>query len=425
LLSGSARRDGNTEALLHLAGNALQENSHNNLQWNTFSGKCILPCRGCVEHCTASGRCDLKDDFEPLAAQWLQADAILLGSPVYTFAPPAPVLAFFERLRALQRANPGVYFSPVWPQAVGIIAQGGSEYGGAEVCAQHLLAACQSVGCIPVSGDMPGFSQGVIGQVPDGQPAPDRLRDGAARLADRAAELARILSAGRNFSPAPIKVLLVTVGATPGDSGGEQLQSAADMIRETLAALPYETELERFDFLDQLVIPCGACTDFCSSTAECQFIDGMQRFRSLWFSAGAAIWLVGSGAGSSAANFQAAIDRMNEVRFEAYLAGGKKPMRRHLAVAAGIISGHDPLDAGLTWQRIRHISLLYQNLILPASSGSPGVVCLPAPALTDKDEAQSIAALVEQSVRLALITQTGRLRLRDVLPEEYDPGIPP
>lgn len=421
LFNGSPRRSGNSYELLKQAANALQEIPEITTNTLSLADKTILPCSGCHVHCTTAGKCRYDDDFDRIADLWLQADGILLGSPVYSFAPPAPVLAFFERLAALQKANPGKYFSPSWPQPVGILTQGGSEYGGVEICAQSLLSGCLSVGCVPVSGDMPGFSQGVIGQVADRQTISERLAVGAERLAYRVADLIRIRSAGQSIGTPPIRFLLVKVGEPP-ITIDSQVSVAFEALQQTITN---ELVWEWFDFGEQRIAPCEACTQYCSKDLECRFDDAMQPFRRKWFSADAVIWLLGSGAGASVSNFLAAIDRMNQVRFESFFASGRHHFKRHLTVSAGIVFGHDPLIAAANWQRINHIALLNQNLILPASRHSPGVLYI-HPDCSDRqpqsnEHYESIMSLVEQSVRFALIARTGLMKLINVLPDEYYP----
>lgn len=422
LLSFSPRLNHHTDQLIKQAGQALGEIPNLQLQFETLADKKILGCQQCLDRCRQAGHCWLEDDFENLVEQWLQADAIILGSPVYTFRPPATALAFFERWQALQSANPSRYFSPAWPQPVGVLSQGGSEYGGVEICAQALHSLCRSVGCIPVSGDMPGFSQGVIGQFPNGDQAPERLAVGAGRLAIRTAELGRLLSTGRNYETAPLKFLIAKAGEFSGSKVASQIETALTDITETDAgALTWEV----FDFEENPIARCLGCNQLCSRALECRFIDGMQDFRSRWFSTDAIFWLIGCGAGGTISNLLAAIDRMNQVRFETHFASGNLHMPRHLTAAAGIFWGEDPEKFGELWQLIGHVSTLYQNLLVPVSKDGPNVVWVGREAdsgqILKEETLAQVSSLVQQTARLAQIVRTGKSHLGKLLPAEYFP----
>lgn len=58
----------------------------------------IEPCRGCFR-CLARGkRCPSDDDLYRLLAEFQQADAIILGAPVYFLSPPAALVGLMDRL---------------------------------------------------------------------------------------------------------------------------------------------------------------------------------------------------------------------------------------------------------------------------------------------------------------------------------------
>ena len=420
LVSGSPRVSQHTQALLEAAKASLQKIYHLKTSSFSFANREILACQNCYQRCDQEGHCWLEDDFASLAELWRHADGILLGSPVYTFGPPAPVHAFFERLRTLQKSNPTYYVAQLWPQPVGIIAQGGSEYGGAEICAQELIALCLSVGCVPVSGDMPGFSQGVIGQIRDGEPLPERLKVGAIRLARRVVELTQILSSGRDPQPSPLKFLIVKGGEFGESNIAAQCEDILTGMTETLIS---PLEWETFDFEKKQIAPCSGCTQFCSSGLECFYQDGMQEFRSQWFSSDAIFWLVGAGAGGSLSPLRAAIDRMNQVRFETHLSSGKLHMSRYLKPAARIVFGTESNHVESTLQFLRHINLLYQHVLLPGSEQSAGELAI----ILENAECASLSSLsrlameslVKQTAGLAMVIKSGLTRLAKTLPAEY------
>lgn len=58
----------------------------------TYSG-----CKGCVELCAAPKQCMLEDDLLPYYAKVKEADAVVIGTPVYFATVTATITAFLER----------------------------------------------------------------------------------------------------------------------------------------------------------------------------------------------------------------------------------------------------------------------------------------------------------------------------------------
>ena len=63
----------------------------------------IAPCKGC-DSCRKDikGRCMIKDDMQQLYEKVINADALLLSSPVYWFTYSAQLKLFIDRLYAVQ-----------------------------------------------------------------------------------------------------------------------------------------------------------------------------------------------------------------------------------------------------------------------------------------------------------------------------------
>jgi multimeric flavodoxin WrbA len=78
---GSARKGGNTEALLDVA---LQEARGKNCSTSRIAlrDKVIRPCDGCMG-CVTTGRCVIKDDMHEVYEEIREADGIIWASPVY------------------------------------------------------------------------------------------------------------------------------------------------------------------------------------------------------------------------------------------------------------------------------------------------------------------------------------------------------
>jgi len=418
LLSASPRKGQHTYALVKSAQRALSDSPSLNIQFVSFAGKKIYPCQNCHNHCVTEGSCWQNDDFETLANKWLSADGIVLGSPVYSFGPPSIVSAFFERLLALQKANPTIYTSPSWPQPVGIIAQGGSEYGGVEIAAQTLLSLCLAVGCIPISGDMPGFSQGVIGQIRDKDGIPERMIDGARRLTVRVTDFVEILSGGKNPEPVPLRFLIVKAGAPD--------KTLADLLDAHFADFKpnhVPSEWRWFDFNNAYINPCLGCREFCGRDHECRFVDGMQAFRQEWLAADCILWLAGNGPGNSLSPIRAAIDRMNQVRFETFFGSNYRHMPRYLKISVPIGHPVDTAEPNSTLLFLRHISLLYQNILLPQNQNNLSQNPSKNSGKPNLDSSSIyLTNLIHESIKLALTMKSGLARLARTLPEEYYPS---
>jgi len=78
---GSARTGGNTEILTSIALDEIRKEGIKTELIN-LAGKRIEPCDGC-RACSETGKCHYKDDFEEIAEKMIEADGIILASPVY------------------------------------------------------------------------------------------------------------------------------------------------------------------------------------------------------------------------------------------------------------------------------------------------------------------------------------------------------
>jgi len=98
------RLSGNTETLTRVA---LEEIQKEGLETELISlaGKKIEPCDGC-RTCLESGKCHIEDDFESIFKKMVEADGIILATPVY-FGAATPQMAslisrFYSRGRPLK-----------------------------------------------------------------------------------------------------------------------------------------------------------------------------------------------------------------------------------------------------------------------------------------------------------------------------------
>ena len=92
---GSPRKNGNTEILTEHCLKAIAEEGLET-ELVRLAGLDIRPCTGCVA-CREEERCPIDDDFAPIYEKMKEADAIIVGSPVYFSAPTALVKGLLER----------------------------------------------------------------------------------------------------------------------------------------------------------------------------------------------------------------------------------------------------------------------------------------------------------------------------------------
>lgn len=98
-VSGSPRKDGNTVTLLSEAlKGAAQEGAETELY--SVSGKTIAPCDACIS-CRKTGRCHINDDMQELYPKLLEADGIIMGTPIYLYAMAAQTKAIIDRTFSL------------------------------------------------------------------------------------------------------------------------------------------------------------------------------------------------------------------------------------------------------------------------------------------------------------------------------------
>jgi multimeric flavodoxin WrbA len=106
LICGSPRKQGNTEILLDHARKKLEERgvSSELILLAEHEVKPCVACRKCKE--LKDGTCTMKDDdFHPLFQKMREADAIIVGSPVYFGCATSQTTSLLHRAGYVSRAN--------------------------------------------------------------------------------------------------------------------------------------------------------------------------------------------------------------------------------------------------------------------------------------------------------------------------------
>ncbi len=98
-LFGSPRRGGNTDLLLEeaLKGAQTEGAEVERLYLTDFN---IIPCRECLQ-CYNEGNCIILDDMQKIYPKLLEADVIILASPVFFYNVTAWAKALIDRCQAL------------------------------------------------------------------------------------------------------------------------------------------------------------------------------------------------------------------------------------------------------------------------------------------------------------------------------------
>jgi multimeric flavodoxin WrbA len=137
-VNGSPRRWGNTARLLRIALRAAElEGARTKLIDLTEYE--VKPCIGCVSEDIRSCRypCVVEDDMRSLYDQLLEAEALILATPIYWYSPSGLAKNFIDRLTALENMAHIEGRSWLEGKVAGVLAVG-DDGGGAHVVATLL-----------------------------------------------------------------------------------------------------------------------------------------------------------------------------------------------------------------------------------------------------------------------------------------------
>jgi len=100
IINGSPRKNWNTDKCVEEAGKGLADNGFEvekiNLYDYTFKG--CTSCFACkLKNAKTNGVCAMKDELRPVLEKLREADAVILGSPIYFSQPAGQVRSFVER----------------------------------------------------------------------------------------------------------------------------------------------------------------------------------------------------------------------------------------------------------------------------------------------------------------------------------------
>ncbi len=91
--AGSVGREGNVDRMVK----AILEKSGHEVEFVKLADLNYSGCKGCVPLCAGPQVCKLEDDAQPYYQKVKEADAVVIGTPVYFNTITATVWAFIER----------------------------------------------------------------------------------------------------------------------------------------------------------------------------------------------------------------------------------------------------------------------------------------------------------------------------------------
>ena len=100
---GSPRKEGNTEVMVRAALAAAESLGGVKTDIILMAGRKVSPCKGC-HHCWFhDGVCAIKDDASEMIQKMVEADGLIVGSPVYFGSMTATLKSLLERCLKLNR----------------------------------------------------------------------------------------------------------------------------------------------------------------------------------------------------------------------------------------------------------------------------------------------------------------------------------
>lgn len=199
-LSGSPRREKNTELLLNAALKAAMEVQDTRVELVRVGDYRLMPCDGC-NTCVRDGTCPLdeKDDAARLRQKLVECDALIVAAPSYFGSVPGVLKNLMDRSRTLKMKGHLLGGKIIAGMSVSGLREGGGEDVINEVCRFGLIHGMIVVGAC---GDPASQSWAPVGTL-QGDKGWKRIAEdevalkAAANLGGRVAEVASALSRGR------------------------------------------------------------------------------------------------------------------------------------------------------------------------------------------------------------------------------------
>lgn len=138
VINGSYRRDGFTKRCLDAEAERLQKRYGIVEMQYFFLDDQIVACLNC-DKCQVG--CVIEDQFQDIAKEIKNADAVLFGSPVYLDFPSPKMLAFLSRLNCYAESTKREFFRDKKAYFVAV-----AYCSGTKTVIHTLMAACEMLG---------------------------------------------------------------------------------------------------------------------------------------------------------------------------------------------------------------------------------------------------------------------------------------
>jgi multimeric flavodoxin WrbA len=119
-ISGSPIQGGNTDRLVR----SLLEQSGREHTFVNLSSLDFVPCRGCADLCAKTNICPLEDGLRPYFEPILEADALVLASPVHAGTITAWMFSFLSRIWCFRHLKRRLEDKPLLLVMTGLFQQG-------------------------------------------------------------------------------------------------------------------------------------------------------------------------------------------------------------------------------------------------------------------------------------------------------------
>lgn len=140
-LSGSPRKDANTDTMVHAVLEGAKE-SGADVKFFNLTKLNLKGCQGCM-YCRTHSGCSIKDDMTSLYKEIENSDAIVIGSPIYMFQMTAQTKTFMDRLFPF--LNPD-YTAKVNKPTVLVFSQGNIDVSAFKNYFDHISASYKMLG---------------------------------------------------------------------------------------------------------------------------------------------------------------------------------------------------------------------------------------------------------------------------------------
>jgi multimeric flavodoxin WrbA len=141
---GSPRKGGNTEVMIRAALEAAEKSGDVLTEIVLLAGRKVHPCISCYHCFFHEGECSIKDDANDILNKMMDADGLIIGSPVYFGSLTATLKSLFERcmrLNVLKDSPDSMKYEdiknmevqfPLRNKVGGALSVGGVQSGGQE-----------------------------------------------------------------------------------------------------------------------------------------------------------------------------------------------------------------------------------------------------------------------------------------------------